>query len=123
MTVRLSGSIGIDTRHTLDHFARAVLEGVTFSLKDSQRFVDPNGELKRLVSVVDVVKNRSWLQMKADIFVLPVTTLKVEQGPRFGADMLAAVGLCRYQDSVECVGNFVVYGDTIMPIPENVDKY
>lgn len=63
--------IGIDTRHTLDHFARAVSEGVTFSLKDSQRFVDPNGELKRLVSVVGVVKNRSWLQMKADIFVLP----------------------------------------------------
>lgn len=44
--------IGIDTRHTLDHFARAVLEGVTFSLKVSQRLVDPNGELKRLISVV-----------------------------------------------------------------------
>lgn len=44
---------------------------MTFSLKDSQQLVDPNGELKRLVSVGGGAKNRSWLQMQADIFGLP----------------------------------------------------
>ncbi len=31
--------IGIDTNHTLTHFAKAVLEGITFSLKDSQQLM------------------------------------------------------------------------------------
>lgn len=115
--------IGIDTRHTLDNFARAVLEGVTFSLKDSQRFVDPDGELKWLVSVIDGVKNRSWLQMQADIFVLPVTTLKVEQGPGFGADMLAAVGVGWFASLTECAECFVRYGEVFTPNLENVAKY
>lgn len=53
--------IGIDARHTLDHFARAVLEGITFSLKDSQALLDPKHELQRLVSVGGGAKNAVWL--------------------------------------------------------------
>lgn len=52
------GFIGIDARHTLDHFARAVLEGIIFSLKDSQVLLDPKRELKRLVSVGGGAKKR-----------------------------------------------------------------
>ena len=115
--------IGIDARHTLDHFARAVLEGITFSLKDSQALLDPKRELKRLVSVGGGAKNAVWLQMQADIFNMPVTTLEVEQGPGLGAAMLTATGLGWYADLAECVDNFVAYGNTIMPIAENVDKY
>ena len=85
--------IGIDARHTLDHFARAVLEGITFSLKDSQVLLDPKHELQRLVSVGGGAKNAVWLQMQADIFNMPVTTLEVEQGLGLGAAMLAATGL------------------------------
>lgn len=115
--------IGIDARHTLDHFVRAVLEGITFSLKDSQVLLEPKRELKRLVSVGGGAKNRAWLQMQADIFNMPVTTLEVEQGPGLGASMLAATRLGWYSDLADCVDKFVAYGDTIRPIPENVDKY
>lgn len=90
-------------------------------MKDSQEPLDPKRELKQLVSVGGGAKNAVWLQMQADIFNMPVTTLEVEQGP--GAAMLAATGLGWYADLDECVDNFVAYGDTIMPIPENVDKY
>lgn len=115
--------IGIDARHTLDHFARAVLEGITFSLKDSQVLLDPKRELKRLISVGGGAKNRAWLQMQADIFNMPVTTLKVEQGPGLGAAMLVATGLGWYADLDDCVDKVVAYGDTIRPIAENVDRY
>lgn len=79
--------------------------------------------MKRFVSVGGGVKNAVWLQMQADIFNMPVTTLEVEQGPGLGAAMLAATRLGWYADLDECVDNFVAYGDTIMPIPENLDKY
>lgn len=54
---------------------------------------------------------------------MPVTTLEVEQGPGLGTAKLAATGLGWYAELDECVENFVTYGDTIIPIPENVDKY
>lgn len=115
--------IGIDARHTLDNFARAVLEGITFSLKDSQVLLYPKHEMQRLVSIGGGAQNAVWLQMQADIFNMPVTTLEVEQGPGLRTAMLAATRLGWYADLDECVDNFVAYGDTIMPIPENVDKY
>ncbi|HAB49237.1 MAG TPA: hypothetical protein DCE17_02230 [Lactobacillus sp.] len=64
---------------------------MTFLLKDLQQLVDPNRELKQLVSVGSGAKNRSWLQMQADIFGLSV--LEVEQRLGFGVAMLATVGV------------------------------
>lgn len=55
--------------------------------------LDPKHELQRLVSVGGGAKNAVWLQMQADIFNMPVTTLEVEQGLGLGAAMLAATGL------------------------------
>ncbi len=92
-------------------------------MKDSQALLDPKRELKWLVSVGGGAKNAVWLQMQADIFNMPVTTLEVEQGPGLGVAMLATTGLGWYADLDECVDNFAAYGDTIMTIPENVYKY
>lgn len=45
--------IGMVTNHTLKHFARAVLEGITFSLKDAQVLMEKvaGKSFKRIVSV------------------------------------------------------------------------
>jgi xylulokinase len=62
--------VGIDVNHTRLHFARAVLEGITFSLKDSMGIMQNNAgkQFKRIVSIGGGAKNRHWLQMQADIF-------------------------------------------------------
>ncbi|OTE88680.1 xylulokinase, partial [Escherichia coli] len=81
---KIRGSfIGIDTHHRLRHFGRAVLEGITFSLKDSQQIMaDTTGRhFKQIVSVGGGAKNPDWLQMQADIFDAEILTLTTEQGP------------------------------------------
>ena len=120
-----SSFIGIDTHHRLDHFSRAVLEGITFSLKDSQQIMKEtaNREFKQIVSVGGGAKNKEWLQMQADIFNAEMLVLETEQGPGMGAAMLAAVGSGLFSDFTSCVDQFVHYAKNIQPIPENVRQY
>lgn len=117
--------IGMDTNHTLKHFAKAVLEGITFSLKDSQALMEEvaGRTFKRIVSVGGGAKNADWLQMQADIFNAEVTCLTAEQGPGLGAAMLAAVGLDWFDSLEACAEVFVSYKESVYPIPENVEKY
>ncbi|MCL1995897.1 MAG: xylulokinase [Defluviitaleaceae bacterium] len=122
---RIRGSfIGVDTTHTKKHFTKAVLEGITFSLKDCASLMEWLGKsFDSIVSVGGGTRNKMWLQMQADIFNTPIVTLKTEQGPGFGAAMLAAVGAGWFTNATECAAAFVEYGQQYEPIPENVEKY
>lgn len=123
---KIRGSfLGIDINHTRNHFSRAVLEGITFSLRDSQELMrEHTGKtFNQIVSVGGGAKNKDWLQMQADIFDTPIVTLSTEQGPGMGAAMIAAVGTGWFKDFEECTDIFVNYQNTIFPIKENVEKY
>ena len=115
----------IDTTHTRAHFARAVLEGITFSLRDSMELMSELTEKKfdKILSVGGGSKNKDWLQMQADIFDTEIITLTTEQGPGLGAAMMAAVGTGWFANLNECAKTFVHYKSGIIPVKENVLKY
>lgn len=117
--------LGIDISHTKDHFVRAVLEGITFSLRDSQELMrEHTGKsFNQVVSVGGGAKNKDWLQMQADIFNTPIVTLKTEQGPAMGAAMIAAVGLGWYPNFEECSEIFVQIKEEFKPDSAAVKKY
>lgn len=117
--------VRIDTTHTRAHFARAVLEGITFSLRDSKELMTELSAKKfdRILSVGGGSKNKDWLQMQADIFDTEIITLTTEQGPGLGAAMMAAVGAGWYRDLKECAKVFVHYKKGASPVKENVEKY
>ncbi|MFP9039024.1 FGGY-family carbohydrate kinase, partial [Enterococcus faecalis] len=78
----------------LKHFTRSVIEGITFSLKESKVIMEQrkNLKIKKIISVGGGTKNQQWLQIQADIFGLPITTLETELGPSLGAAILAVIG-------------------------------
>lgn len=117
--------IGIDSTHTLKHFVRAVVEGITFSLKDLQKLMKTvtQKSIKRIVSVGGGAKNRVWLQIQADIFNTEIVTLQTEQGPGMGAAMLAMVACGWYEDLEQCVKTCVNYQDIIQPQSDRVKQY
>lgn len=117
--------IGLDTHHTKKHLAKAVLEGITFSLKESQMLMEKvaNKKFTKIVSVGGGAKNQAWLQMQADIFNSSVVNLAAEEGPGLGAAMLAAVGLGWFADIKGCAEKFVVYQDQYEPNVANAGKY
>lgn len=117
--------LGIDTNHTLTHFAKAVIEGITFSLKDSQLLMQnvAKKKIKQIVSIGGGAQNKDWLQIQANVFNTEVTSLVTEQGPGLGAAMLAAVGLGWFDNLEKCAEVFVDYGESVYPQPEEVKKY
>ncbi|MFL2124420.1 xylulokinase [Marinilactibacillus psychrotolerans] len=117
--------IGIDSTHTLAHFAKSVIEGITFSLKDSQMIMEKttHRNFKRIISIGGGAKSEEWLQIQANIFDTEVISLVSEHGPGLGATMIAAMGL-KWFDSVErCAESFVNYGKSFFPQKEEVEKY
>lgn len=123
---KIRGSfIGLDTRHTKNELIRAVIEGITFSLKESLDIMTSIGKknFTEIISVGGGAKNKTWLQIQADVFNIPVRTIQAEQGPGFGAAMIAMIGLGWYESAEACVENCITYSALIEPIPKNVYKY
>lgn len=116
--------IGIDAAHERKHFARAVLEGITFSLNESIEIFRSSGKtIDSIISIGGGAKNETWLQMQADIFNAKIEKLTSEQGPGMGAAMLAAYGCGWYPSLKECAQVFIQTAKTYYPIPENVEVY
>ncbi|WP_214756303.1 MULTISPECIES: xylulokinase [unclassified Exiguobacterium] len=116
--------IGMDSTHRLADFSRAVLEGITFSLKESLELFRAEGKvITSIVSIGGGAKNEAWLQMQADIFDATIIKLSNEQGCALGAAMLAAYG-CGWFNSLEaCSKAFIQEAKRYEPIPENVTRY
>jgi xylulokinase len=116
--------IGIDASHERKHFARAVLEGITFSLHESIEIFRRSGKkIDSIISIGGGAKNDTWLQMQADIFNAKVEKLTSEQGPGMGAAMLAAYGCGWYPSLKECANVFIKTSKTYYPNQENVETY
>lgn len=85
--------VGLTLKHTRGHMARAIMEGVTYAMRDSLRIIQ---ELKVPVHQVRVSgggsKSPFWRQLQADMFGLPASVINCEQGPAYGVALLAAVG-------------------------------
>lgn len=84
---------GLSTVHNKRDMIRAVMEGVTYSLRDCLEIISGMG-----VSVSEVRasggggKSPLWKQMQADIFGSPITTINSSEGPALGVALLAGVG-------------------------------
>lgn len=117
--------IGIDNKHTAAHFKRAVVEGITYSLKDSQTIMNESSEAteRDYVLVGGGAKNPSWTQINANIFSKEMKTLTSEEGPGLGATILAALGLGWFESFEECVAEFVDYNDSVQARENEVDLY
>ncbi|WP_059105670.1 xylulokinase [Shouchella shacheensis] len=116
--------IGADGSHERRHFVRAVLEGITFSLKESLELFRSQGkDITEIVSIGGGVKNKAWLQMQADIFNAKMIKLASEQGPGMGAAMLAAYGCGWFESLKACADAFLQEEALYHPDPERVAVY
>lgn len=116
--------IGMDGAHTRAHFARAVMEGITFSLNESvDMFRQAGKTVDTIVSIGGGAKNPVWLQMQADIFGAEVVALENEQGPGLGAAMLAAAGCGWFPSLDACAEAFVKRSTSYRPDPARAARY
>ena len=92
---------GINLKHTKVHLIRAVMEGVTFGMRDSLEIIKGMGiPVEKVRASGGGARSLFWRQMQADIYDLPVETVNVTEGAAFGAALLAGTGVGIYS-SVE----------------------
>lgn len=106
--------VGMNLTHTRGHMTRAVMEGITFALRDSLEIIQSmNVPVKQIRASGGGSKNPMWRQMQSDVFGKKVTTLEVEQGAAYGVALLAAVGDGAYR-SIEqaCTATIKVAAQT-----------
>lgn len=90
---------GATLAHGADHFARSVFEGMSFGLRDGFDALKKLGASSGEIRVTSGgAKSDFWVQMLADVLETPCVTLEVDEGPAFGAAILAGVGIGLWQD-------------------------
>lgn len=90
---------GLSLRHTRAHLVRAVLEGVTYGMKDSLELMRGLGiEPSEVVASGGGAKSPFWRGLMADIFNARIVTNNATEGAAYGAAILAGVGAGVYEN-------------------------
>ena len=91
--------VGLSLAHSRAHLTRAVLEGVCFALRDSVEILrEMHLAPRQLLLTGGGARNPFIRRLQADVFGLPVATVNREEGPAYGAALLAAVGAGAFPD-------------------------
>jgi xylulokinase len=90
---------GLSLAHTRAHLTRAVLEGVCFALRDSVSILHEIGITpEHLLLTGGGARSPFIRRLQAEVLGLPVSTVNREEGPAYGAALLAAVGAGAFPD-------------------------
>lgn len=93
--------IGLTTKHHRGHMARAVMEGVAMSLRESLEIIQQLGvPIREMRLSGGGAKSQLWKQIFADVMDQAACTINAEQGPAFGVALLASVGIGHF-NSIE----------------------
>ncbi len=116
--------VGLTLRHTKAHMTRAVLEGVSFGLRDSLELIKSLGvPIQQVRASGGGARSALWRQIQADVFGTELVLINVTEGAAFGAALLAGVGAGLYRDVLEAVDACVRVVDSTSPQPEAVKVY
>ena len=116
--------IGMRPDTTRGMMTLAMLEGVTFALRDCLEAAKKNGAvIPRTKLCGGGAKSKLWRKIVANVMNLPVDIPQTEQGPGFGAAMLAMVGCGEYQTVQEAVEAIVRVKETVLPDSDIAAQY
>lgn len=105
---------GLILGHDRRHMVRAVMEGVTMSLKDSLSIFKELGiKCDTIIASGGGANSHEWLQMQADIFGKNVIVCEVSEQACLGACILAGVGTGIFDSMKQAIKKFVAFRDKV----------
>lgn len=116
--------IGMSMDTTREEMTQAVLEGVAFGLRDSLEVARNLGiQIERTKICGGGAKSPLWKKIIANVMNLKVDVIESEEGPGYGAAILAAVGCGEFENVESAVDKLVHVVETVEPDTELVEKY
>ena len=115
---------GLTARHGLNHLTRAVMEGVTYSLADClQLMIDLGVKLNHVRAIGGGARSELWRQMQADVYGMPVRRTSVDEGPAYGAALLAGVTAGHFKNVNQACAVVRLRPDVAEPNHDNAELY
>ncbi|GAB4518188.1 MAG: xylulokinase [Anaerolineae bacterium] len=114
--------VGLSYHHTRGHMARAVMEGVTFALRQTLEIsLSMSQPVEQVIAAGGGAESALWRQIQADIYGLPLQRSVVQEQTCIGAALLAAVGTGAVDDFN--TANGAGSGELIEPNTQNTPVY
>ncbi len=116
--------IGMTMDTTRADMVQAVLEGVAFAIRDSFEVAKSLGiSIPRSNLCGGGAKSPLWRKIFANVLGIPLDMVKTEQGPGYGAAMLAMVGCGRFASVQAATDALVETASSTEPDPVLTEKY
>ncbi len=115
--------VGLTRKHTKAYMARSVLEGIIFNLRAAAHLLTASvGKPKELRITGGFVRSNFVRQMIANIFAIPVVTMKNDQSGTLAAMLLARQEL-GFTENREKIKNLIKEDKTYFPDQEEAELY
>jgi len=115
---------GLTARHNLSHLTRAVMEGVAFSLRDSLEIMVALGtDPAQIRATGGGARSTFWRQLLADILGRPIVRTVADEGPAYGAALLAGVAAGVFEDVDEACAGVRLRPDACEPEISRASQY
>ncbi len=115
---------GLSAIHGKAHFVRAVLEGVSYSLRDCKEVLAEMGiDANDMMICGGGAKSPLWRQMLSDIYQTDVVVPKSSEGAALGVAILALVGCGEYSSVQEACNAIIMKDKVTNTIPDNSEQY
>ena len=115
---------GLSAIHDRGDMIRAIMEGVSYSLKDCLTVLEEMGvRPENMLACGGGGTSALWRQMLADIYGMNVSTVDSKEAPALGVAILAMVGAGIYTSVPEACENILRLNTTTAPTPENSESY
>ncbi|MBP3718941.1 MAG: xylulokinase [Eubacterium sp.] len=119
-----AGFLGMSMDTTREDMVQAVLEGVSFGLRDSLEVARDLGVDIQVSNICGGgAKSPLWRKIIANIMNIKLEIQANDEGPALGGAILAAVGCGKYKDVKEAAEQLVKVVEVVEPDPELVAKY
>ncbi|WP_167957103.1 xylulokinase [Anaerosporobacter faecicola] len=116
--------IGMTMNTTREDMTQAVLEGVAYSLRDCLDIARSLGvKIERTRINGGGAKSPLWKKIIANVMNVTVDTINSEEGPAFGAAILACVGCKEYATVEEATSKLIQVIDSVEPDSTLVAAY
>lgn len=87
---------------------RAVLDSINYEMRFNIETMGEAGiKIERIRAIGGGAKSKRWLQLKADVFGIPVESLEVNEAASLGAAILAGKATGIYKDFSDSLGNII----------------
>lgn len=119
-----SGFYGLQAHHNKGHIIQAIWEGILFCHNvhlDRMRLRFPNAKSLKITGGPS--SSLVWMQMLADLTGLKVELSNVNETGALGAALIAMVGAGEYASIEQALSKMEITTRSLMPNPENFQKY